>query len=136
MSNRASLELQEAIYQTLTVNVDLTNLLGGAKIYDHVPKRTKPPYITIGMTQERDWSTSTEEGREHLITIHSWTENRGRKIAKDIIIALQNAMSSAQLNMPTQKLVNLVFEFNEIRRDPDGDTIHGISRYRIKTEPL
>lgn len=135
MPTTAKLELQQALYQVLSADADLTNLLGGAKIFDHVPQRTNPPYITIGMTLEREWNTSTEEGREHIITLHSWTENRGRKLAQEIIIAIEQAIRSASFIMTNHSLVNQVFEFNEIRRDPDGETIHGITRYRMVTEP-
>jgi hypothetical protein len=33
------------------------------------------------------------------------------------------------------ELVNLRHEFSEARPDPDGDTFHGIVRYRAVTEP-
>ena len=32
-------------------------------------------------------------------------------------------------------LINLRHEFSEARLDPDGDTFHGIVRYRAVTEP-
>ena len=135
MPTTASQELHQAIYQALIADTALTTLLGSAKIYDHVPQRTKPPYITIGMTLEREWDTSTEEGREHIITLHSWTENKGRKLAQDIIIAIEQVIRTTPLNLTNHVLVNKVFEFNEVRRDPDGETIHGITRYRMVTEP-
>jgi hypothetical protein len=136
MPNTAKLELQQALYQALSADGNLTSLLGSGKIYDHVPQRTKPPYVTIGMTLEREWNTSTEDGREHVITFHSWTENKGRKQALEILVAIEQAILSAPLVMTTQALVNKVFEFNEVRRDPDGETIHGITRFQMKTEPL
>lgn len=136
MPHTAKLELQQALYQALASDVSLTNQLGGAKIYDHVPQRTNLPYVTIGMTLEQEWNTSTEEGREHVITFHSWTENKGRKQALEILALIEQAIEAASLLMINHVLVNKVFEFNEVRRDPDGETIHGITRYRMKTEPL
>ncbi len=136
MPNTAKLELQQVLYQALSSDVSLTNLLGSGKIYDHVPQRTKPPYVTIGMTLEREWNTSTEEGREHVITFHSWTENKGRKQALEILVAIEQAITTASLVMPNQRLVNKLFEFNEVRRDPDGETVHGITRFQMKTEPF
>lgn len=135
MTENANWELQQSIYQTLSSDTALSALLGGAKIYDYVPQRTRPPYITIGMSMEQDWSTSTENGREHIITLHSWTENRGQKQARQIITEIQKIMTQASLSMTGHNLINLVFEFNELRRDPDGETLHGLTRYRIKTEP-
>ena len=53
------------------------------------PGAPSRPYITIGMTQERDWSTSTEEGCEHVVTLHCWTENNGRRQLADEILQLR-----------------------------------------------
>ncbi len=136
MIQSASGQLQEAIYVALTQTTGLTTLLGGTKIYDFVPRHTKPPYITIGITQEFDWSTSTEEGREHIITLHTWTLNQGRREADEIQQTIEGIMAAASLTMTNHLMVNLAFEFSEIRRDPDGETLHGILRYRVTTEPI
>lgn len=135
MPETANWELQQSIYQNLTEDTSLLSLLGAAKVYDFVPQRTRPPYITIGMSLEQDWSTSTESGREHIVTLHSWTENRGQKQARQIMAQIQTVMSEVSLSLPNHNLINLTFEFNELRRDPDGETLHGLTRYRIKTEP-
>lgn len=135
MPETANWELQQSIYQNLTEDTSLLSLLGAAKVYDFVPQRTRPPYITIGMSLEQDWSTSTESGREHIVTLHSWTENRGQKQARQIMAQIQTIMSEVPLSLPNHNLINLTFEFNELRRDPDGETLHGLTRYRIKTEP-
>jgi hypothetical protein len=39
------------------------------------------------------------------------------------------------LPLSDHDLVNLRHEFAEVRLDPDGDTFHGIVRYRAVTEP-
>lgn len=135
MPETANWQLQQSIYQNLTEDTSLLSLLGAAKVYDFVPQRTRPPYITIGMSLEQDWSTSTESGREHIVTLHSWTENRGQKQARQIMAQIQTVMSEVSLSLPNHNLINLTFEFNELRRDPDGETLHGLTRYRIKTEP-
>lgn len=136
MPETASWELQHSLYQTLVADAELTSLLGGEKIYDFTPERTRPPYITIGMTLEQDWSTSTEEGREHLVTLHSWASNNGRKTVAEISSKIQQIITNASLTMSNHKLINLVFEFNEIRRDVRGEVMHATTRYRIKTEPI
>jgi len=135
MIQSANWQLQEAVYSALASDPALTSLLGGTKIYDFTPQRTKPPYITIGMSQERDWSTSTEEGREHIVTLHSWSDNRGRAKADLILETIKEIMTTASLSLANHELINLVYEFSEIRRDRDGDSLHGLARYRITTEP-
>ena len=136
MPQSANWQLQEAIYNALLADAGLINLLGGPKVYDLVPRQTKPPYITIGITEVTDWSTTTEEGREHLLTLHSWTVNQGRKQADEIETTIISVIKAASLLMPDHLLVNLAYEQSEIRRDPDGETLHGIIRYRVVTEPI
>ncbi len=135
MTSTASWQLQEALYAALTSDTGLTTLLGGAKVYDLAPRSAKLPYITIGMTQERDWSTSSEEGGEHTITLHIWTENQGRKQTAQIMATVQEALKTTTLSLADHHLINLTYEFSEIRRDPDGEVLHGLIRYRAITEP-
>lgn len=136
MTQSANWQLQQAIYDALINNADLLTLLGGGKIYDLVPRHTKPPYITLGITRQQDWSTSTESGHEHLFTLHIWASNQGRKQADEIQAKAEAVIEAAPLSMTDHILVNLVYQFSQIRRDPDGETMHGITRYRVTTEPL
>jgi hypothetical protein len=32
-------------------------------------------------------------------------------------------------------LINLRHQHSEVRRDPDGETLHGLARFRAVTEP-
>ncbi len=41
-----------------------------------------------------------------------------------------------RLTLAGHRLVNLRQEFAEHRREPDGETIHGIARFRAVTEPV
>ena len=43
--------------------------------------------------------------------------------------------TTSRSGSPDHHLVNLRHEFSEARLDPDGDTFHGIVRYRAVTEP-
>ena len=132
----ASFALQKAIYTTLTANAGVIAVLGAARIYDDVPTRSEFPYMTFGQTTERDWSTGTEPGLEHTITLHVWSRGRGRKEADEVMAAAQAALHDAALALTGHRLVNLRHEFSDARRDPDGESFHGISRYRAVTEPL
>lgn len=68
----AGLALQRAVFSALSKDAALVALLGSAKIYDDVPQRTDFPYVSFGQSTERDWSTATEDGAEHLVTLHVW----------------------------------------------------------------
>ena len=129
-------ELQKAIFAALTADTSLTTLLGGARIYDDVPRGADLPYVTFGQSTVRDWSTGTDPGFEHLFTLHVWTRVNGERQAHQIMTALLAALHDRALALTGFRLVNLRHELSDSFRDPDGETIHGIVRYRAVTEPV
>lgn len=132
----ASFALQKALFAKLTGDAGMLALLGGPRVYDEVPLRAEFPFVTFGQTIERDWSTGTEPGQEHTITLHVWSRGRGRKEADEILSAAGTALHDQALTLTGYRLVNLRHEFTDARRDTDGETFHGLSRYRAVTEPL
>ena len=132
----AGLELQKSIFSALTANVALTGLLGGPRVYDDVPRGAEPPYLTIGESVIRDWSTGSEAGDEHLLTLHVWSRAVGRKETQDIMGAVRTVLHDAAISVSGHRLVNLRHEFSDARREPDGETYHGVVRYRAVTEPV
>jgi hypothetical protein len=135
MAEVASWSLQRGIYQALAGSSDLTALLGGARIYDDAPQGAAFPFITLGQSVVRDWSTGTEDGAEHDLTLHVWSRAGGKKQVQEIIEAIRAALHDQPLMLADHHLINLRHEFSEARLDPDGDTFHGIVRYRAVTEP-
>lgn len=132
----ASFALQKALFSKLTADAAVTAVLGGARIYDDVPNRAEFPYLTFGQTTERDWSTGSEPGHEHIFTLHVWSRARGRKETDDVMAAAVAALHDSALTLDGHRLVNLRHEFSDARREPDGETYHGVARYRAVTEPL
>ena len=135
MASSASWALQKGIYEALTSDVDVTSLLGGARVYDDVPQNASFPYLTFGQSQARDWSTGTEDGQEHVITLHVWSQAGGRHETQEIIGAVRKVLHDADLQLTDHSLINLRHEFSDARRDPDGEHFHGIIRYRAVMEP-
>lgn len=132
----ASLDLQRSVFAALTASTPLTALLGGPHVYDDVPRQAAFPYVTIGQSTVRDWSTGGEPGHEHILTLHVWSRAAGRKETYEIIGALEETLHDASLALSQHRLVNLRHEVSDARRDPDGETYHGVVRYRAVTEPL
>ena len=87
----AAWSLQRSIYGALVGDSAVTRLLGGAKVFDHVPRGASFPYVTFGQTTERDWSTGDEEGREHILTLHIWSQAAGRRQAEEVMAAVRAA---------------------------------------------
>ncbi len=131
----ASWALQQSIFARLASDTALLTLLGGQRIYDDVPQGADFPYVTFGQGLARDWSTGTDDGNEHVLTLHVWSQAKGRKEAHEIMGALRDALHDQPLTLSGYRLVNLRHEQSEARRDPDGETYHGIARFRAVTEP-
>jgi hypothetical protein len=131
----ASWALQQAIFAALTADAALIALLGGERVWDDVPTRADFPYVTFAQTSERDWSTGSEDGAEHVLTLHVWSRAGGRKETHEIMGAVRTALNDAALSLSGYRLINLRHEFSEARRDADGETFHGIVRFRAVTEP-
>jgi len=127
--------LQRAVYETLTANAAVTGALGGPRIHDDVPRGAELPYVTMGQSSARDWSTGTEDGEEHTLTLHVWSRANGRRQVQQIMGVVRGALNHAALSVEGHRHVNLRHEFGEARRDPDGETYHGLMRFRAVTEP-
>ena len=127
--------LQQAIYGALSGDGTLLSLLGGPRIFDDVPQNEKPPYMTFAQSLVRDWSAGDEDGDEHIITLHIWSEWAGRKQVHEIMAAVRGVLHDADLTLSAHRLVNLRHEFSDARREPGADLYRGVTRYRAVTEP-
>ncbi len=132
----SALALQQSIFAELRGHPVIVALLGGGRIYDHVPQPAPYPYVSFGQSVVRDADTSTESGDEHLLTLHIWSRAEGRTETHALIDAVRSALHQQALTLAGHRLITLRHEFSEARREPDGDTIHGLVRLRAVTEPL
>lgn len=132
----SALDLQQSIVATLAADTAVLAILGGSRIYDDTPQPAAFPYVTIGQTTARSTDADVAATDEHIVTLHVWSRARGRREALTVIDAIRTALHDRPLTLVDHALVNLRHDFSDARRDPDGDTIHGIARFRAVTEPL
>jgi len=131
----ASAALRAAIHDALNGDGALTALLGGAKVFDEPPRGAAPPYVTLGEARVSDFSTGSEPGEEHQLTLHAWSRQGGHREAHLISGALLQALDDAPLELDGHRLVNLRFATADVRREADGRTYHALVRFRAMTEP-
>lgn len=129
-------DLQTAAYAALAADGALLALLGGERLYDDVPQNAAFPYVVIDQMQLRDWSTGTERGTEHMLMLHVWSRYDGKRETHEIADAVRAVLDGAALTLGNHRLVNLAHQFSDLKRDPDGETYHGVLRFRAVTEPL
>lgn len=132
----ASIALQTTIFKTLTTDPALLTMLGGPKVFDRIPERAAFPYLTLGRTTVVDWSTGTEDGDEHLLTLHVWAKGGGKAETYQIMDQVTNKLHDAHLPIDGYRLVNLQLQFAEARLEPESTAYHGILRFRAVTEPV
>jgi len=131
----ASFELQKSLYAALSAYAPLGTLLGGPHIFDEVPRGAQHPYVAFGQLTVRDWSTGSEQGDEHNITLHVWSREPGHRQAHRIAEAIRDCLHEAALLIDGHRLINLRHETTELRREGGGERYRGFLRFRAVTEP-
>ena len=91
--------------------------------------------MTFGVSTERDWSTGSEDGTEHIVSLHVWSKAAGLREAETIAAAIRAALHDQPLALDDHRLVNLRHEITDTRREAER-AIHGVVRLRAVTEPL
>ena len=107
MTTAATAALRAAIHDALAADTPLTSLLGGPKVYDQAPSAAAFPYVTLGEARISDWSTGSERGEEHQLTLHAWSRQGGHKEAHLVTGALLQALHDAPLVLADHRLLNL-----------------------------
>lgn len=130
----AANELRKAVFAALTTDAALLAALGGPRIHDVPPAAPDFPYVTLGEAQLSDWSTATEAGHEHRLTLSVWSRQGGHSEAHAIAHLVQQALHDAPLALAGHRLVNLCFSSAEIRREAGGRTYRALVRFRAVTE--
>lgn len=125
-----SVELFSALYSTLSTDAPLTALIDIGQVFDYPLTGAQPPYVVIGDETAINDGSDLVDAQEHTITIHVWSEQQSTLEAKRIIQAVRNALHMQRPTMSAGRIVNLRNEHQEIMRDPDGVSIHGVMRFR------
>ncbi len=132
----AALALQKAMRDALIADAGLKALLGGAHIYDEVPRGEPPLFVNFAGLETRDWSTATDKAHEHFVTIDVTTHERGRALAQSICSAIDALLDNAALTLVGQRLVNLRVVFWTVSKQRNQNHYGASLRFRAATEPL
>lgn len=103
----AARELQEAVFAALVADAELEDLIGGAKVFDRVPRNAEAPYVHLGEIAARDWSTATEDGAEIVFAISVWSRAEGRSEGLVIGERVRALLHDQALTLDGHRLVNL-----------------------------
>jgi hypothetical protein len=128
--------VQAAIYGVLAGATALTAQLadGADSVFDHVPQGSAFPYIVLGESAAEPLETQTGGGCDITIDIHAYSRALGMKEAKAVMAAISGALHGQNFAVTGQRLVFCRLQSQQLRQD--GETRHGVQRYRIITEPV
>lgn len=134
MSYAVSPALQEAVYQALIGDGDLTALVGTA-IYDAIPSGSTPPtYVALGPETALDASDKTGAGALHLFSVSVVTDSAGFQQAKQIAGRVSEILVDAPLALSRGTLVRLGFDRAQAKREGTGDLRRIDLRFRARVQ--
>ena len=129
------LALRRAIRSALLEDSALTQLLGGAHVFDEAPPGAPTPRIAFSDMQSRDWSAQGVPGAEQLLVLTVWSGERGARAALDIADRIVALLDEAPLELAGHRLIDLRFVALATRREQNGRYARADIRFRATTEP-
>ena len=130
----AGFALRKAIFARLVADAAIVGLIGPGAVFDEVPRGREPPYLVLGEGTVKDWSTSSDRGHEHQLTLSAWSKEGGARQAlamASAVVACLEAMASA---LDGHRLVNLLALSTEVRRERERRLLRASIRLRAVTE--
>ena len=131
MSYASAAALQSAVYTALQGDPTVTALSGGA-IYDAIPPGAVPGlYVSLGPETVRHRADKTGDGAMHDFAVRVISDGAGFGAAKDLAVAISDALDAAALSLARGRLVSLQFRRASARRAGSAREIDLWFRARI-----
>ncbi len=130
----AANELLTAIQTRIADDAELSAMIGPEGLRDRLVSGRKLPAIIVADLASNDYSTATEAGAEHLLTLEIWTDAGGRKEAATIAEHLRMLLHDAPLSLETHHLVGLLHLSTRTRREQKTRLHVAEIRFRAVTE--
>ncbi|SNR60885.1 DUF3168 domain-containing protein [Puniceibacterium sediminis] len=120
MSYANSAALQAAVYQHLLADVAVYAQVG-SNIFDSFPSGELPAlYVTLGSEKVRDASDVSGSGAWHDLIVAVVTDQSGFHAAKEVGVAISDALHDADLTLSRGRLVSMRFSRAQARRQSGG----------------
>nr|CAD6421040.1 hypothetical protein REQ54_02178 [Rhizobium sp. Q54] len=126
--------LLAAIHARLSSDAALSGLIGPDGIRDRLLPRPALPAIVFGEVETRDYSTGTEAGEEHRLTLEVWSEAAGRRQAEEIAHRVRVLLHGVSLLLAGHALVSLLHLRTRTRRQTKTALFEAQLLFRAVTE--
>ncbi len=122
--------VQAGLYTKLTSDGTLMGLIQG--VFDAVPNDQAYPYVTLGEIEADEWSTFARLGQSMVVTLHTWSQGKGKKDAQVIQSRIDTLLHRGTITVSGFTFVSCIREFETVLQDPErGETWHGVQRFRV-----
>ena len=129
------LAVQQAMKAALSSRPALVNILGGAHVYDELPRGATAPNVLFTTIETRDWSVADQKAHESFVTLEISSKSRSRAQAQNIVQEIELALDGASLGVTDHNLVNLRCVFISAAKAKAQDFFTATMRFRAATEP-
>ena len=134
MSYAVASALQEAIYERLTFDAAVYDLVQGA-VYDGVPAGTVPPlFVSLGEEKVTDRSDADGFGAVHEMVVSVVSSANGFQSAKRVAGAISDALLGAPLALERGYLVGIWFRGAQAKRVSRSGTRRIDLRFRAQVQ--
>lgn len=129
MSGSPYAAIQQAIYDILTNDSTFITKVTG--VFDFVPDNQAYPFITVGESTSIPYETYDRYGEEVSTILHVWSRYQGMKEINEIMDDCKRLLARKSFTVIGWQNISCYHDFSEVIREPDGETRHGVIRFRI-----
>lgn len=97
---------------------------------------TSFPYCVIGNDTLAAWDTDDTVGGDVTVTLHFWSRSNGKAEVKALMGEAYALLNRAVLTKAGYNIVDCLWQFSDVMDDPDGQTKHGVQRYRLTIQDV
>jgi hypothetical protein len=130
-----TLLLRAAIVARCSADETLAALLGGSgSIRDEPPPGAEPVYALFGAATVLDWSTSSDRGHEHELSVVVWGSSGSSASALAAAERIADLLDDAPLELTGHRLVGIAVTGLDLGRDEESGLPRAVVRLRATTE--
>lgn len=123
--------LQVAIYERLTSDEALMADISG--VFDHVPRQTEFPYVSIGSFTSTPSGAHDRFGARTTVTLHGWSTYSGRKEVAVLAGHLLRILDHQPVEAEGLHTVYVHHEQTVTQTEQSNDIRHVSCRFAIET---
>jgi hypothetical protein len=128
----STLALQAAIVAALRADGGLSSLVAD-RIWDRAPQGGAFPFVSLGPELSAPWEGSDLEGWEVEWQVDTWSRGDGAVECRRVMAAVASVLHREPLSVSDHRLVLGSLIAQRTMDDPDGETTHGVQRFRFLT---